>query len=716
MRNDELRQVLFKLSQFDPACTDIYGHNLLDYLVLDALAVFGPLLLVSSTEVRENISQTFLLDYEDAEIDASAERLSKTNKVTFIKRKTDQEKPRYQILESTAETIRENIDNLKTVEEKSIESWRNLLLKKYKEYSEITENIDLIVDALYDFISKMFIRHGVECVALIYPDDEKTGQWLSEIKGSILEELPRINPFTDSILKLEIPNFFRNPGPGRQQYISSIFNSSFFWHLSQVDHSCSRLLREVTSGQRLYLDNNIIYNLVGLDGPNYLKSAHSLLRLANELGYEIWVTTKTIDEFHNSLLWQIEELQKPFPLPKELARIGTESLGEDNLITTYWNEYLESSTSLEDFYAEKSNLDQIITGLQIQTTDAFREEIENSAEFNNECGVLRSVAGYANEHIIEHDAFHRVFINRVRMGPRNHFSEAIAWFLTNDSKLPVFDRVARKGQHHLPFCITSSQWIQVNRPLLARTKDPEAYESSFHILVTQPFVRSMLAPLSMEKAYHEVLGRLARYKAMKPEFARNIVANKHFMVSVATEDNVEQVDELVENEIINLANYLQVEKEELEDENLESLSRIEELTQRVEALEESKKSSNDQVIEYQQQLLTLNDDLGQEIKRRKDAEEITQVEAERLSSYKRYVRNTILFLILLTVGSCIIWFQPFFFACPWLDGHKNQILIKISAQIILVFMLLPIFWKDHWKWFFGIAMATLIGLIAIAAT
>lgn len=251
MRIDEQRQVLFKLAHFDPACTDKYGHNLLDYLVLDALAVFGPLLPVSSTEVRENISQTFLLDYEDTEIDVSAERLAETNQVSFIEAKTVQEKPRYQILESTAENIRKNIDNLKTVEEKSIGSWRNLLLKKYKDYSEITENIDLIVDVLYVFISKMFIRHGVECVALLYPDDKKTGQWLSEIKGSILEELPRINPFTHSILKLEIPNFFRNPDPSRQQYISSIFNSSFFWHLSQVDHSCSRLLREVTSGQRL---------------------------------------------------------------------------------------------------------------------------------------------------------------------------------------------------------------------------------------------------------------------------------------------------------------------------------------------------------------------------------------------------------------------------------------------------------------------------------
>ena len=211
MRTDEQRQVLFKLAHFDPACTDAYGHSLLDYLVLDALTVFGPLLHVSSTEVRENISQTFLLDYEDTEIDASAKRLAENNKVAFIEAKTAQEKPRYQILESIAENIRKNIDNLKTVEEISIESWRNLLLTKYKEYSEITENIDRIVDALYVFISKMFIRHGIDCVALLYPDEDKTEQWLSDIKGSILEELPRINPFTDSILKLEIPNFLHIP-------------------------------------------------------------------------------------------------------------------------------------------------------------------------------------------------------------------------------------------------------------------------------------------------------------------------------------------------------------------------------------------------------------------------------------------------------------------------------------------------------------------------
>jgi len=292
-----------------------------------------------------------------------------------------------------------------------------------------------------------------------------------------------------------------------------------------------------------------------------------MLKLARELGYELWVTTKSVDEFHNSLNWQMKELKQKQPLPSELARIAVENLEEDSFLTSYWRDFVRNGTSIEEFVAEKSHLEDILQGLNIRTTNEFRKDIEGSQDLLTEESMLRSTCKTEmSEHIIEHDAFHRIFIGKIRGGPKYHFSEAVAWFLTHDSKLPVYDRVARKGKNYLSFSITSNQWIQINRPLLARTASQEEYEESFHTLVTQPFLRTMIPTFPQEKAYNEVLGRLARYKNMNPQLALNLVTDKHFMITMALETDEEKIGKEIENKFVDIATQFQSEKESLENE------------------------------------------------------------------------------------------------------------------------------------------------------
>lgn len=160
------------------------------------------------------------------------------------------------------------------------------------------------------------------------------------------------------------------------------------------------------------------------------------------------------------------ELKGKLPVPSELARIATQNLEPNSFLTCYWNDFANNGTSIEEFVSEKSHLENILQGLGIETTNEFRDDIEASQDLLDEEATLCLSTGEHNAHIIEHDAFHRLFISKIRGGPKYHFSEAIAWFLTHDSKLPVYDRVARKKEVGLPFCITTDQWVQVNRPLL----------------------------------------------------------------------------------------------------------------------------------------------------------------------------------------------------------------------------------------------------------
>jgi hypothetical protein len=393
-----------------------------------------------------------------------------------------------------------------------------------------------------------------------------------------------------------------------------------------------------------------------------------MLNLAKALGYELAITNKTIDEFHESLNWQMKELKQRPPLPRELARIAAENLERDSFLTCYWDEFVKNGTSIEEFISEKSHLEDILGGLEIRETNEFRKDIEESQELLNEESILRSSTSKVNEHIIEHDAYHKVFINKIRKGPKYHFHEAVAWFLTYDSALPVYDRAARRGNSFLPFCITSDQWVQVNRPLLTRTANQEEYEESFYTLVTLPFLRSMISVSSLEKAYNEVLGRLARYKGMSPQLALNITTDKHFMIAIASETDEQKKEEKIEHKFVNMANQLQEQIEEM------------------------------------------SGKLREERDGRKSAETETRSVEEAFKSFKTNLIKWSTFAGGLVLTSLILWLM--LLKHPLLGTYQNKTVIGVSSQLVLILAFLNIPLKQHWKVWLGMIISLIIAILS----
>ena len=649
-----MNSVLVKLAHFNPTYVDEYGHQVLDYLLLDTLANYDTLFKATPSGVRSVIQEIFKLEFDETEIVMSVRRLARKSIVECTENEDRFEYPEFSLKPEYQKKIHKNLAEIRELENDVIEEWKNELIHKYPGESVITQNVVSIVENLHIFISRMLLRHGIESVALLYPDSEKAQGWLNLVKDSIFENIPKIEPFVDTIIRIEVPNFFRKDDDKRKAYISSLFNSSFYWHLIQVDEKCSRLLKNVTKGQRLYLDNNVLFSLIGFHGATVLKAVHNLLRLAAELGYDLWVTTKTIDEFHNSLDWQLKEQNKKPPLPCELVRIAVENLEPDNFLTVYWKEFVETGIAITEFISEKSHIDAILDAFQIQVTNKFRNDIENSKKLAQEESLLRQVCGdFINENIVEHDAFHRIFIGKIRKGHKHHFREAVAWFLTHDSKLPKYGRFARKGQNYLPFCITTDQWIQINRPLLTRTLNEKEYDESFHILITQPFLRTLVPFHSLENTYQQILGKLSKYKNMSPELALEIVTDNHFAISIACEENDSEVEKQFENKFVDLASDFKERNIELERNVQQSSDKIISLGKELSKLQEG-------IIIFEKQNKTLKNSLSQ-LSEKHDSEQKSLQEKEdfriKFETLKGNIKSWGFFLVLLLVGSLLIWFH-----------------------------------------------------------
>lgn len=709
-----IKETIIRLAHFDPVYTDDYGCKILDYLILDALSSFGELLVSTSLEVKDYIKKCYKLNFEEAEIKESCRRLSSKGMVEYIEKKKE-ERPILKIKSEYQEKIKKNVSDTKELELEVLEKWKDEICEKYYEFQIVIDNIEKIINNLQLFTKKMFITHGIECVSLLYPEDNKSKQWIKNNKGSILECLEKIDPFVDSVLKIEIPNFFKNADKKRKEYINILLNSSFIWHLVQVDEKCSKLFKKITKGQKLYLDNNILYCLVGLDGQYLLQSTHTMLNIANSLGYELWVTTKTIDEFHNSLNWHMKESKQFPPVPSYLVRIAIENLDEDSFLTSYWREFVNNRISIEEFVTEKSHIEELLEGLEIKITNKFRKDIEESDEFNIEISKLRTFCSDdTSDYIIEHDAFHRIFINKIRKGKKYIFTNATAWFLTQDRKLPAYDRVARKGKDSLPFCLTSDQWVQVNRPFLVRTDNQNDYNESYHYLITQPFISQILSSFSLSKVYNEILRKISRYKSMNQELAFKIVVDKSFIIATASEEDERKREELIENEFVELAN-------KLESDNILLKKRIKNIEKTTEGLQKDIKNNKEKMKELDE-ILEIERKKREKKEEELDESNIARVTyREQIDTLKNKLSNIIkwgIFGCFLIPISLMIWLQPLIFNFDFLDNHNKNFPIRILFNIIiaLVLLLIPVKKqiKRQWLIWLGLIITCLIALLGFA--
>jgi hypothetical protein len=709
--SDELfKTALFRLAQFNPTALDDKGGQAADYVTLQSLACFG-MMPANPTEVSKAIYDMFRVRFEPAEVEGAAKRLALKG-LASVEDLGRNQPALLRISATAAEDVDRSLAEMRELENRVLTDWREYIGAQYRAVPEVAEHAEHIERCLQIFTARMLAKHGIQCAALLYPEELKSQTWLDSIKQDIVAELPKVNALLDATVLIEVPAFFRSTEPSRVKYINDLLNSSYFWHTMQVDETCSRLLKSVTGGQTLYFDVNVLYSLSGLHGEHLLKSSHGAVKLAKALGYVLAVTTKSIDEFQSSLGARQRQYQGRPPVPRDLVKLVIQTLNDEDYVTSYWKELAKSGASIEEFVSEKSHLEGLLESLDISVTDEFREEIENSKELREQESILRlACSGSMIDSIVQHDAYHRLYVLRKRGSPKYHLSDAVAWFLTHDTKLAAFDREARArtGQlNALPFCMTTNEWVQVNRPLLPRAKDTAEYEESFYRLVTQPFIRSIVQRFSLTKAYQEVLGRAARYRNMTPQLALSLVADRRVVILTAVESDVNKADLIVENKFLDVASQLRTE-------NAELARRVDAGTQTSKRMKSEfeiyKTEQEARVTELSRTVGALTNAVSG-AKARGDSASSDAMRARKLLEGSRWV----IFVLALLLFTAAVWLQPLVVNWPWLAGHRCQVFMRIAAQFLVVFALLNIPLYKHWKVWLSIAGAAALALLPLAAS
>ena len=221
----------------------------------------------------------------------------------------------------------------------------------------------------------------------------------------------------------------------------------------------------------------------------------------------------------------------------------------------------------------------------------------------------------------------------------------------------------------------------------------------------------MIPTFSLEKAYNEVLGRLARYKDMNPQLTLNVVADKHFMVTMASEADEAKIEERIESKLINIADQLQREKEALERDAEIKGERLEDEKKKRETAEIESEKAKQELEAFK----TESEKAKQELEAFKTESEKAKQELETLkASLVKWIKWAG-FVVGLGLTSSLLWLHQYWWLYwPWLDTHKNRTPIELAFQLLLVFAFLNIPLSRHWKVWLPLVIAIMLAILKLA--
>ena len=550
--NRQMPEAIRRLCHFVPPSE---GENLSlalhECLVKHAMAKLGTEPHTVS-HIKDSLYLLFNLNFEDEEIEGAIKRLMRTGSVM------SPSEDFYVLSIDEYSELERLLEDSKEFEQRIIGEWIENISRNYPGLSQ--DDVNALGEDLTIYLTKIFAKHGAECVALVYAGQDEADSFVGKLEDDIFASLPGRSSRVHKIRIIELPAFFKNASTQRKRYIARLLDSTFVIHMLHMDKDCSALIRKQFKGYRLYLDTNFIYRLLGLKGSTLQKAAQSAIKIAKDLGFALIVSARTIDEWQASIERAVKNLKRVPLLSPSLAQVGADYTTEEDLTTGYWWEYAKTKISIDDFFALYQHIEELLKESDIKIKDTLCDRIKDGPLLTQEISKLNLATDYIKfPKVAEHDAFHRLLILRLRgKSPPKTFIDTKVWFLTCDTLLPKYDRMARKNPDEIPFCILASQWVQTMRPFLPRTQD---FDETFVDLFTSPYLRTYgELPSNIAQT---ILGRIAKYGQHSSGLAVRVLTDRYLTKEIGQTEDAEKITELIDNATARAAEEFREERDGL---------------------------------------------------------------------------------------------------------------------------------------------------------
>lgn len=490
----------------------------------------------SASDILGAIRNVFLLRFSSEEVSETINDLQAKGLVIRT------EKDKYSLDDQHVEKLRRDNRLIKETEEKIFDDWVKKISDKYPDLLE--EEKRILSQDLRLYLNKIFLRHGAECVALIYSKEEISDDLIRRYSQEIEEELKNKKDKLVKIRTTEFPLFLREIDESKKKYFAQILNGTFIYTLIQVDPKTKAFLKNKFENYIFYLDTNVLYLIFYLGGET--EEVLRVLKNAQGLGMKLRVSTRTLAEMKRSIEQKADQLLKTPPIKKELARMAADVSEEENLVTAYWRAFAKTGLTKEDFIKRFKYIPELLKATNIEIIDNetyFSDrELEAEKKLLNESIPLKKF-----EPVAIHDAFHRLLIRQLRAEAKEKDPEKRYWFLTIDSQLKIYDEKT-KHEDEDRYVFYPHQLMQILRSFVDRTND---YDATFLELFSGTQIKSADNVFPNDIA-ERIVVRISKYEDLPIAVASSIMLDTTFLNSIRDEREevqIQKIDKQIESKL-----------------------------------------------------------------------------------------------------------------------------------------------------------------------
>lgn len=299
------------------------------------------------------------------------------------------------LAEKGLERVKETEYTRKTERENALSAFKNDLSGSDSNFTR--EQLNQCANAAESLLVKCFESRGTTVANQVYSGQTPQGSELTDIFGLVTKTA---SGFSDRNLQIgfveAMHRFLVEPNDQQKQYLSSLSQGYFLYHLLGLDPSCSRVKRDVFEKTLWILDSSVILPAiaVGCYGHEFSSKLFKELKCRNAC---VIFTGQLLREAWEHLEWAKQFVKRTEPGSPEFLRAalakgsykqnlfidGYIRLAADGKVSTF-GDYLkhafQEGTSMESFYNRVQEFGRIVR--EISDLEGFeetdREEVERT--------------------------------------------------------------------------------------------------------------------------------------------------------------------------------------------------------------------------------------------------------------------------------------------------------------------------------------------------
>ena len=455
--------------------------------------------ITSCKECQEVIHKLWGLELELHEVARVIRRLVRQGKLV------EQSGQRF-LSEECSETLKNRVRLSREVEAAAFEEWEHSVSRMAPALG--TQQLAELQGDLGIWLQQIIVDYGVESSILLNIEHERHAHYVEEVKALSVNLLPARDPRVMMIRADALVMFFEETTSMQSQYFENLLATAYLMSVFTLDPAVLPGVWRLTNGQRLYLDTNLVYQLLKLNGPEAYLAIRRVLNLSFRLGYQVCITPWTLTEMQESVRRARLRLARKGPSPQNLAPLTAESATDELFIKAFRRMQRETGVSLEHFFDLHEKLEQLLKEAGIDVVDQGCQTVDDNEDADRLEDLIAALErGRDGDEkprpVQEHDVKLRLLVESLRGSEPRRFSDVGYIVLTNDHALTRFAEADLNHTTELPFAVSLHKWSRIVRSLVPRTAD---YEKTLAHIQGTPALR----PPSLRVNQADVIEAIAR--------------------------------------------------------------------------------------------------------------------------------------------------------------------------------------------------------------